>query len=125
MCGLAEREALCDDAAVMVCAVGFLYMLRCVCESVCDPAFSEHTYIICESIGLFGLSCGSGGTIRGPAKCDTSVQSEMASIILECTALSSFIEKHPRTAAHASRYVHSSMTSACFCSNYIFFEDLE
>jgi hypothetical protein len=103
MCGLAEREALCEDAAVMLCAVWFLYMLRCVCESVCDPAFSEHTYTICESIDVFRSSCGSGGTIRGPVKCDTSVQSEMATIILECVALSSFVEKHPRTTAHTSR----------------------
>jgi hypothetical protein len=103
MCGLAEREALCDDAAVMVCAVGFLYMLRCVCESIYDPALAGRTYTICESIGVFSLSCGLGGTIRGPVKCGTSVQSEMASTILECVALSSFAEKHPRTTAHTSR----------------------
>jgi hypothetical protein len=103
MYGRAERESLCDDAAVSVCTVSFLYTLCCFCESIYNPALSGRIYTICESIDVFHLSFGSGGTIRGPIKCDTSVQSEMATIILECVALSSFVEKHPRTTAHASR----------------------
>jgi hypothetical protein len=82
MYGFAEREARCDYAAGLVCIVSFLYTLRCFCDSIYDPTLSARTYIICESIGVFRLSCGSGGTIRGPVKFDTSVQSEMASVIL-------------------------------------------
>jgi hypothetical protein len=113
MCVLAEREALCDHAAGLVCIVSFLYTLRCFSESFCEPTFSEQPYTICESIGVSRLSCGAGGTIRGPVQCDTSVRGKLATIILECRTVL-VVEKHLRTTAHASPYVHSSMPFACF-----------